>query len=147
MAVKSIEKNVKSSLENVKKAVSEILEFLDSNIINLSKEDFLDLKLVLNELIINSVIHGNNNDISKTVKIYIEVSSENIIKATISDEGKGYNYNKYLIKEQKQLSFDENGRGIALVSALIDTITFNDIGNTVKFTKKVSINEKNSYCG
>lgn len=147
MAVKSIEKNLKSSLENVKKAVSEILEFLDSNIINLSKEDFLDLKLVLNELIINSVIHGNNNDISKTVKIYIEVSSENIIKATISDEGKGYNYNEYLIKEQKQLSFDENGRGIALVSALIDTITFNDIGNTVKFTKKVSINEKNSYCG
>lgn len=59
MAVKSMEKNVKSSLENVKKAVSEILEFLDSNIINLSKEDFLDLKLVLNELIINSVIHGN----------------------------------------------------------------------------------------
>lgn len=146
MAVKIMEKNLKSSLENVKKAVSEILEFLDSNIINLSKEDFLDLKLVLNELIINSVIHGNNNDITKTVKIYIEISSENIIQATISDEGKGYNYNEYMIKEQKQISFDENGRGIALVSALIDTITFNDIGNTVKFTKKVSINEKNSYC-
>ncbi len=146
MAIKSMEKNLKSSLENVKKAVSEILEFLDSSIINLSKEDFLDLKLVLNELIINSVIHGNNNDITKTVKIYIEISPENIIQVTISDEGKGYNYNKYMVKEQEEISFDENGRGITLVSALIDTITFNDIGNTVKFTKKVSINEKNSYC-
>ncbi len=139
MATRSIEKNFKSSLPNVKVAVNDILDFLNSNISNLSKEDLLDLKLVLNELVINAVIHGNCEDENKIVHIYVEIEPENIIKTIISDEGKGYNYNDLIKKEKNCCSFDENGRGIALVKALIDTLTFNDCGNVVKFTKKVSV--------
>lgn len=139
MAIKSMEKSFKSSLPNVKAAVDEALTFVDSNINNLSREDFFDLKLVLNELIINAVIHGNNQDITKKVSIYIEIQPENIIKTVISDEGKGYNYEELILKDNGEFSLDENGRGISLVSALIDTLTFNDMGNVVKFTKKVRI--------
>lgn len=139
MAIKSMEKSFKSSLPNVKAAVDEALTFVDSNINNLSREDFFDLKLVLNELIINAVIHGNNQDITKKVSIYIEIQPENIIKTVISDEGKGYNYEELILKDNEEFSLDENGRGISLVAALIDTLTFNDMGNVVKFTKKVRI--------
>ncbi len=139
MAIKSMEKSFKSSLPNVKIAVDEALTFVDSNINNLSREDFFDLKLVLNELIINAVIHGNNQDITKKVSIYIEIQPENIIKTVISDEGKGYNYEELILKDNREFSLDENGRGISLVAALIDTLTFNDMGNVVKFTKKVRI--------
>ncbi|HIT72099.1 hypothetical protein B5E58_07010 [Tyzzerella sp. An114] len=139
MAIKSMEKSFKSSLPNVKIAVDEALTFVDSNINNLSREDFFDLKLVLNELIINAVIHGNNQDITKKVSIYIEIQPENIIKTVISDEGKGYNYEELILKDNEEFSLDENGRGISLVAALIDTLTFNDMGNVVKFTKKVRI--------
>ena len=139
MAIKSMEKSFKSSLPNVKIAVDEALAFVDSNINNLSREDFFDLKLVLNELIINAVIHGNNQDITKKVSIYIEIQPENIIKTVISDEGKGYNYEELILKDNEEFSLDENGRGISLVAALIDTLTFNDMGNVVKFTKKVRI--------
>lgn len=142
MAIKSMEKSFKSSLPNVKIAVDEALTFVDSNINNLSREDFFDLKLVLNELIINAVIHGNNQDITKKVSIYIEIQPENIIKTVISDEGKGYNYEELILKDNREFSLDENGRGISLVAALIDTLTFNDMGNVVKFTKKVRIKWK-----
>ena len=120
-------------------AVDEAFSFVDININNLSKEVFFDLKLVLKEIIINAVIHGNNQDITKKVSIYIEIQPENIIKTVISDEGKGYNYEELILKDNEEFSLDENGRGISLVAALIDTLTFNDMGNVVKFTKKVRI--------
>ena len=134
-----IKRSFESYLGNVEIVISEILEFLNNNINNLSKEDFLDLKLILNELILNAVIHGNNQDITKMVDIILEIKNDNIIEATISDEGDGYNYKEVMVKYNDTSLLDESGRGMLIVSSLIDNISFNDRGNIVNFTKKVNI--------
>lgn len=141
MVVKFFERTFVSAIENVKLVIDENMAFIRENVKNISLEDFYDLKLVFNELVINAVVHGNKNDRKKFVALRTEILDGNVIKAVIIDQGCGYNYREILYSQKSSaVSYDENGRGVRLAASLTDKMAFNDKGNEVKFTKKVSIN-------
>jgi anti-sigma regulatory factor (Ser/Thr protein kinase) len=118
----------------VRQIVRCLLEFAGS----LKVEDRDDLKLVLNELLFNAVIHGNNEDPGKSVQIRLE-SKKDFISVSIQDEGKGFDHEKVLNRPKDESSLmSEHGRGMMLVSALTDSISFNKAGNRLRFTKKVA---------
>lgn len=81
-------------------------------------EDLIfDLKLILNELIINGVIHGNKSNKEKCVNLYLEISNDTL-KVEVCDEGKGIDEdNDYDINELKTC-----GRGLVLVNGLSDEV-------------------------
>lgn len=107
-----------SDLAIIKCFIEEILKEVHSYIKN---DDLMfDIKLILNELVVNSALHGNELKSSKKIKIKLEVR-EKFVKIIVEDEGKGINYN---IKEYKPSNLNCigncSGRGLILVHGLSD---------------------------
>ncbi|NYB74432.1 MULTISPECIES: ATP-binding protein [Sedimentibacter] len=118
-----VERYLKSDINNAKITVEEILDSI-KNIV--SENTFFNTKLILNELIINSILHGNQKDKSKQVFINLLIDKSCII-IEVADEGLGICYKK---KAYGDYDFCESGRGLMLVEGLSDK--FEVCGNRVK---------------
>lgn len=108
--------SVSSDLGSVKVFLASLLKNLNKYI---KDEDlFYDIRLILNELIVNSVIHGNKENINKKVYLNI-VLSDSGIKINVRDEGEGidYDFSSYKVEEMRC-----SGRGLILVEDLADDL-------------------------
>ena len=103
-----------SDLEDIKIAIQDIINNLrcivdDENLI-------FDIRLILNELVINSVIHGNECDKGKSVELYLELI-EDVLRIEVIDEGQGIDYD---IKSYNSEELKCCGRGLVIVDGLSD---------------------------
>lgn len=103
-----------SDLEMIRNFIDEVLKKLNHIITN--KDAMFDIKLILNELVINGVLHGNNCVVSKCVKLSLEVNG-NTVTIQVEDEGKGINYD---LESDDPTVLDCNGRGLVIVNGLSD---------------------------
>lgn len=108
--------SVNSDLESVKTFLKNILEKLGTYIKD--EEMFFDIRLILNELIVNGVIHGNKKNSDKKVFVNMTID-ENNITINVRDEGEGidYDFTSYNVDEMRCC-----GRGLVLVDALTDDL-------------------------
>jgi serine/threonine-protein kinase RsbW len=98
--------------------------------------------VILNELILNAIKHGNRNELSKKVKISVSILKRGYILFLIEDEGEGYDYNcklkkNVIVELEDCYELKETGRGIHIVSNLCDKIKYNKKGNKVIALKKI----------
>ena len=101
-----------------------IKEFRDETIECLKELDYdedllFKIRLILDELIINSYKHGNNKNYEKMIDI-IMLLDRDYCMIKVKDEGEGINY----IGEEDMLS--DHGRGIKLVYNLADNLIVQD---------------------
>ena len=110
------EGSVCSDLAEIKAFIQGILNKLGGI---LEDEDIMfDLKLILNELVINSVIHGNQCNRKKCVNLFLEIKN-NTIRIEVRDQGNGINFDftSYNPQELKCC-----GRGLVIVNGLSDEV-------------------------
>jgi len=108
------QRSICSDLEDIKIAMQDVINKL-RNIIN--DEDLIfDIRLILNELVINSAIHGNKCNRDKSVELYLELKG-NVLKIKIMDEGQGIDYD---IKSYNPEELKCCGRGLVIVNGLSD---------------------------
>lgn len=124
------EGSVQSDLSLVKKFVESILEKLDDMIDN--KDTIFDVRLIINELIINGIFHGNKYEESKEVKIGIEIKNDKIV-ILVEDEGEGIECN---IESYNPMELKCRGRGLVLVEGLSDELILDK--NQIKAVKYLS---------
>ena len=117
----------------VRRTMRDILAYLDGQLPQ-SADDRWAFKLVFSELLFNAVIHGNRSDYTKMLHVKVSVQ-DSVVCARILDEGDGYAF-----KPPTDSAVDwhkESGRGLKLVRALVDTLSFDCGGREVVFVKKV----------
>lgn len=121
---------ISSNLLEIKNVVEDLL----TSIKDIIKEENLlfDMKLILNELIINSAVHGNTLDENKKINLNLEID-ENVIKIEVEDEGEGFVYDK---NKYDPLALTSNGRGLVIVDGLSDKLSINN--NRVEVVKYIS---------
>ncbi len=107
-----IKKKIKSDINLVNDIVSEILSLIDEKI---GEDNLFDIRLILSELIINSIKHGNKYDINKTTDICLYIDDK-CVEMSVGDEGEGFTYSRNL----DACTFCESGRGLLLVECLSD---------------------------
>jgi serine/threonine-protein kinase RsbW len=107
-----IKKKIKSDINVVNDVVVEVLSFIDKKI---GEDNLFDIKLILSELIINSIKHGNKNDSNKNTDICLYLDDK-YVEMSVGDEGTGFTYSKNL----DACTFCESGRGLLLVEGLSD---------------------------
>ncbi|HIP20583.1 MAG TPA: ATP-binding protein [Sulfurimonas sp.] len=99
-----------------------VYEWIEKSLANkISPKKLRDVLLVAQEMVTNSIIHGNSNDASKSVIIEMD-TSETVIKIIIEDEGQGI---KKLPSKEEAEELDylaENGRGLKLAVLMTDSI-------------------------
>lgn len=103
-----------SDLDMIKNFVDEILKKLNHIIDN--SDIMFDIRLILNELVINGVLHGNDCNTTKCVKLSLEVNKSRVT-IEVEDEGKGIDYD---LKSYDPTDLKCCGRGLVIVNGLSD---------------------------
>lgn len=103
-----------SDLDKIRNFVDDVLKKLNHIIKN--NDVMFDIRLILDELVINGVLHGNDCISSKSVKLSLEVN-KNSITIQVEDEGEGIDYD---LKSYDPSDLKCCGRGLVIVNGLSD---------------------------
>jgi serine/threonine-protein kinase RsbW len=137
----SYEWHIKSNTAHVPPLVREVLAYVNRRFDNLTQEEHGDIKLVLNELMFNAVLHGNRADESKQVRVSL-TTTRKLVCISIEDEGPGFDSEAALLNMRREDSLRmETGRGMALASALADEVTYSQDGRRVTFLKRIGLKD------
>jgi len=130
-----------SDIGNIGSVINEILCRLSC--LNGVDDAFVfETKVILNELIVNAVKHGNNCSSNKSVKVSVSVINDQYLLFAIQDEGEGCPHN-YAESDGRPdninncCSLLESGRGIVVVKCLCEKLKFNKKGNRVLVLKRI----------
>jgi serine/threonine-protein kinase RsbW len=135
-------KEIPSEIGCICGLISEILTFIEDTYHPINDCVKFELKVILNELILNAIKHGNRSQLSKKVKVSVKILKSGYMFLLIEDEGEGYDYNYKQTNNKMNLleefcDLKETGRGILIVSNLCDKLKHNVKGNKVIVLKKV----------
>ena len=153
------------SIQNLIYTADEVSHRISSNLTRfIGKKEVTLIRTAVREIIINAIEHGNLN-ISfqektdaiqnhsyiqlinerrydplyahKKVKIKYSVD-ENSVEYTITDEGNGFDYNKYIYGNAMDVNINKipHGRGILMTKKIFDEIKYNKTGNEVVLIKR-----------
>src|SRR3990167_1325292 len=86
---------------------------------SLSEDDESDFRLILEEALINAIRHGNNFVTSLHVKIKIMLEND-LLTITVTDRGKGFDYNALPSPLEGNEKLEKSGRGIILMKKVSD---------------------------
>lgn len=142
-ALKMYTSIIPSNIANIGDTVNDIIYYLQTNIKQIDESELFEFKVILNELIINAIKHGNKEQCNKYVKIAAGITKDNSTFFIIEDEGEGYDCKCFDSKSSDITDFfslcdaKETGRGILIVSNLCDRLRFNFRGNKVVVYKKI----------
>jgi len=93
------------------------------------------VRLALEEALINAMKHGNKMDRSKKIRVAY-VLDDKKITIRIADEGKGFDPAAVPDPTREENLEVAHGRGLALMRAYVDSLTFNEKGNEVCLVKR-----------
>jgi serine/threonine-protein kinase RsbW len=95
------------------------------------------IKLAVEEGLTNAIRHGNGGDRTKEVEIVFEVDDQCAV-ITITDQGTGFNPSTLPDPTADENLEKPGGRGIMLMRAYMDELTFNERGNQIRMVKRNS---------
>lgn len=124
-----MERNSHIILKSVRTELNKVVSFIE-NICdqhNIFNNYYGNIVTATSEAFLNAVEHGNNNDITKNVKIHFEVQNDGFAFC-VSDEGDGFDISNIADPTE---SNSMTGTGIYIMKSLSDDIEFINGGRTV----------------
>ncbi len=117
----------KESLTKVENFVEEICEAY-----YITNSYYGNILVAILEAVKNAIIHGNNNNPDKPVRISFK-SIQNGLCFRIMDQGKGFDFRNVQNPLEAEDSLAENvGKGIFLIRSLADRVSYNSKGNVIE---------------
>ena len=98
----------------------------------------VDIEVALREALLNAIIHGNREDPHKHVYVTILCGADGEVAMTIRDEGAGFDSNSVPDPTAPEHRMSTHGRGIYLMRALMDEVSFEEGGTVVHMRKSAS---------
>ena len=96
-----------------------------------SKE--IDVLVALQEALANAVLHGCQNNSTKTILCRVEINPS-VLTIVISDPGRGFDVDAFESADPS-LNTTEHGRGICLMRSLMDQVTYQRGGSEILLRK------------
>lgn len=106
--------SVCSDLHVIKDFMEDVVDRL--KVVVEDETTMFDVKLILNELVANGAIHGNQYDRDKLVNISIDINKD-LIRIEVTDEGRGFDCDLDFYDPTKLKC---SGRGLVIVKGLSD---------------------------
>jgi serine/threonine-protein kinase RsbW len=95
-----------------------------------------DVELALREALENAVVHGNQEDPKTKVYIRCRCQPGKEISIVVTDQGKGFDFEKIAGNGITSDPAAEHGRGIQLMKAYMDDVHFERGGSEVHMNKR-----------
>jgi serine/threonine-protein kinase RsbW len=125
--------------EEIDRAIAVILSTMDAY--GYLDDHIRKMKVVLSELLVNAILHGNKRDFSKKVTIG-HIVDKKTARISILDEGNGFDPSKVPDPTLPENLARDCGRGLYIAYHYVDQILFNEKGNRVTVIKKHEMNNK-----
>jgi serine/threonine-protein kinase RsbW len=123
---------IPGSLLNIKSAVEEVIALLKT--LKADESDIFDIRLSLEESLINAIKYGNK--LNEDLTVLVEVSCNgNKFTLSVEDKGNGFDYKGLPDPTNEENLLKTKGRGVFLMKHLMDKIEFNQKGNLITMTK------------
>lgn len=90
-----------------------------------------DVLLVLNEAVMNAIVHGNQNDPQKRITVQAHLNSQKLI-FKVKDEGQGFDPSKLPDPLDPENLLKPGGRGVFLIHQYADEVHYSEKGNEVE---------------
>jgi len=124
----SIRFEISSEMQLVDRVAADVRRFLTK----LGFETFSEFKLVLRELLINAIEHGNRNQPDRIAACAVSPlpGGDGVFKIEVTDEGEGFDHrglDMTIPEDARQVRH----RGYAIINAFSRKIEFNEAGNRV----------------
>jgi serine/threonine-protein kinase RsbW len=95
-----------------------------------------DIELALREALENAVVHGNQENPETKVHIRCRCQPGKEISIVVTDQGKGFDFEKIAGNDIASDPDSEHGRGIQLMKAYMDDVHFERGGSEVHLRKR-----------
>ena len=109
---------------------------------NLSVDELMEIKTILAEMIVNSIVHGYQNSQKGKVVLKMNVDNEYVLKLSVSDKGVGISdilrAKEPLYTTRKDL--ERSGMGFTIIESFSDDMEIESIvdeGTTITIHKKM----------
>jgi serine/threonine-protein kinase RsbW len=117
----------------------QLMEFIKPLIDEVHAEDGseTDIEIAVREALANAVIHGNHENRDKRVHVHVtcRCSIDGEVLLTVRDDGEGFDPDALPDPTDQTNLLRTHGRGIWLMRALMDEVTFEDNGTVVCMRK------------
>jgi serine/threonine-protein kinase RsbW len=121
-----------SDLKIIQETTRDIIKKIKSQ--EIGKDNLFDIRLALDEALVNAIKHGNKENPDK--KVFLKVTiGPHIIEIQIKDEGSGFECDKIVSPLDEKNLKKPCGRGIFLMKKLMDKVEFFDGGSGIKMVK------------
>jgi serine/threonine-protein kinase RsbW len=116
-------------------------EFIEKKLkkLKIKKDQITDIAISVSEAVTNAVVHGNKNNVSKKVRISLKADAS-AVEISVEDEGGGFDPTGVESCVENQNLLKQAGRGILILSTLMDKVEFScepDRGTKVKMVKYI----------
>lgn len=125
---------IPSSLSEVQKTSVQVLDFLKP--LRLTEGEIFDVRLCLEESLINAIKYGNALNPDVPVHLVVEYTDTEL-KMTVEDRGEGFDTKRISDCTKEENLLKQSGRGIYLISQLMDKISYNAKGNCLSMVKRL----------
>jgi len=127
------------SAESIAAARDAVMEFVQPYCASELEET--DILIALQEALANAVLHGCQNDPSKTVCCRVEVYS-GAFTIIVRDPGPGFDVDAATQATEAGANFTTHGRGICLMRSLMDEVTYRNGGSELQLRKLRAVPSK-----
>ncbi len=131
---KKKEFSVPSDLCEVHRVSSETLSFLKP--LALNEGTLFDIRLCLEEALINAMKYGNQLKKELKVRLSVEYDAKEV-RLTVEDQGPGFDPKKIKDCTERDNILRGHGRGLHLIHRLMDEVKYNSKGNSILMVKSL----------
>ncbi len=119
-----------NNISEVEKLIDQVCEDL-----NIKEDIYGNILIAVTEAVNNSILHGNasNEELKVTIEVVKKESNTEVV-FTVSDEGKGFDFNHLPDPTAPENIEKPDGRGIFLMKNLSDNVEFFNNGSKVSIT-------------
>ena len=121
-------------IDGLERAVEHIMELVRR--LPCTPVDLDDVELALHEALANAVVHGNRQDPRKSVQVCGGCERSGDLLLAITDQGDGFDHNRVPDPTAGDNLLSKHGRGILLISRLMDSLEFRLNGRQLIMRKR-----------
>ena len=96
-----------------------------------------EIEIAIFEALANAVIHGNHENADKNVDVICRCSLDGEVLVIVRDEGEGFESSAVPDQTEPERMLLTSGRGLHLMRALMDEVSFEENGTVVRMRKQL----------
>lgn len=100
----------------------------------IGEDSYGNMLIAVTEAVNNAILHGNQEDPSKNIKVELTKKGEESLSFVVKDEGSGFDFDNLPDPTDPANIEKENGRGVFLMRNLADDVSFDNNGSQVELT-------------